>query len=194
MKKTEDKRVRRTKKIIRETVIKLLLEKKKESITITKISEEADINRKTFYTYYSSVNQVLDEIEDEIVESFDSIISSLEFEDVFKDPKNIFQSLTDLIRRDFEFYSEIINISKPDETSFILKITDSIKQKLRANIPEDMFEDRYTKEIAINYSVSGMMEVYQNWLQNPKGITLETLSSQLSVITFQGINGLLLKR
>ena len=188
-----DKRVRKTKNLIRKTVIKLLIEEK-EKITITKISEEADINRKTFYSYYNNVGQVLDEIEDEIVKSFDSIISSLEVDEVLRNPQKIFQSLTDLIRRDFDFYTEIMNISNSDEISFIQKIKEAIKQNLRSSLPDNMFSDIHTKETAINYSVSGMMEVYQSWLLNPKDVTIENLSLHLSVITFQGINGFIINK
>ena len=50
-----DRRTAKTKKAIAIALAKLLSEKEINKITITDIAKEADINRKTFYNYYSSV-------------------------------------------------------------------------------------------------------------------------------------------
>ena len=49
----QDRRVRRTKRAIRNAFAELLSEKPYEEITVTDITELADINRKTFYNYYA---------------------------------------------------------------------------------------------------------------------------------------------
>ena len=56
-----DRRILKTKKAIYEALVELMQKKKLNSITVTELAAQADINRKTFYTYYSTVNDVLDE-------------------------------------------------------------------------------------------------------------------------------------
>ena len=53
---------------------KLLASKPLGEITVTELCKAADINRKTFYNYYSDVSMVVDEIEDEIAQEFASSI------------------------------------------------------------------------------------------------------------------------
>ncbi|MFA7674359.1 MAG: TetR family transcriptional regulator, partial [Clostridia bacterium] len=49
----EDRRVRYTKMVLKESFINLLSKKGISNITIKQICEDADINRATFYTHYS---------------------------------------------------------------------------------------------------------------------------------------------
>ena len=67
---TEDLRVRRTLEAIRRSFESLLLEKDYEKITVTELAERAMINKKTFYTYYQSLDDLLTEIQDEVLEIF----------------------------------------------------------------------------------------------------------------------------
>ena len=55
-----DRRVARTKKAIEDAFEKLVAETDYSKITVSAIAKEANINRKTFYLHYSSVEDVLD--------------------------------------------------------------------------------------------------------------------------------------
>lgn len=54
-----DLRIRRTRGAIQDAFISLMREKEYASITVTDISERADINRKTFYAHYETKEQLL---------------------------------------------------------------------------------------------------------------------------------------
>ena len=75
--KKVDIRIIKTRKFIREAVLRLLSQKKIEEISITELAEEAQINRKTFYNYYQSVSDVVEEIENDTVEKFVLAIKSI---------------------------------------------------------------------------------------------------------------------
>lgn len=74
-----DRRVQRTQKNIRNALISLLSEKELSQVTVKELSDKADINRKTFYSYYSGIDDILDKIEDEIVEKLLAIIRDYDF-------------------------------------------------------------------------------------------------------------------
>ena len=68
--KKPDRRVLKTKRAIRNALAQLLVEKELDEITVKDVADTADINRKTFYNYYTGIHQVIDEIESGIVFTF----------------------------------------------------------------------------------------------------------------------------
>lgn len=64
----ETRRVRMTKKMIKDALLSLLEQRGTGRITVTDICQSADVNRSTFYAYYEDVPQLLQEIGDEVLE------------------------------------------------------------------------------------------------------------------------------
>ena len=58
----EDKRVRKTKKYLKDTLVELLNEETFEQITVTQICDRADISRITFYTHYADKYDLVEDI------------------------------------------------------------------------------------------------------------------------------------
>lgn len=73
MKKT-DARVRYTKKILKESLLKLLQEKPINKVTVKEVCALAELNRATFYAHYSDCFDLLESIEDELVEAFEQAL------------------------------------------------------------------------------------------------------------------------
>ena len=66
--KQVDNRVRFTKAMLHEAILKILETKPIDKITIKEICEEAEINRGTFYLHYNTPRAILKEIENEFIE------------------------------------------------------------------------------------------------------------------------------
>lgn len=186
-----DRRIRKSKEAIRTALVKLLTHKNLENITITEIAKEADINRKTFYNNYENIFQVIEEIENDIVNSFNDVLSKINLEENLKQPLDFFETLTNIIQNDFEFYSDLVQTQKVGEINLIAKITETLKERVKANLPKGLFQDKFTMEFSINYIITGMMEGYKEWLQNPKEISLEKLAQTMNTLIFSGLNGIL---
>ncbi len=89
-KKTEDRRVKRTKKALRDCLFQLLDEKSVEDITVKELTAMADINRSTFYFYYKDIEDMIVQIQNEIYAVFE---------------RNVIRSATQFItREDFVQY------------------------------------------------------------------------------------------
>lgn len=65
-----DRRVRYTKKAIRESFLDLLEKKPLEKISVTEICKNADINRGTFYSHYSDPFELKASLEQELADIF----------------------------------------------------------------------------------------------------------------------------
>jgi len=72
-----DPRIRRTKAAIREAFVQLMRKKEYDTITVTDISEEAQINRKTFYAHYETKEQLFAQI---LGEMFDDLFCTFMYE------------------------------------------------------------------------------------------------------------------
>ena len=57
-----DRRVRRTRKQLRECLVTLLKQKKVQDITVRELTELADLNRGTFYLHYKDVFDLMDQM------------------------------------------------------------------------------------------------------------------------------------
>ena len=69
MKKT-DARVRYTRRVLKESFLKLLSQKPVNRITVKEVCELAQLNRATFYAHYSDCFALLESIEQELIDAF----------------------------------------------------------------------------------------------------------------------------
>jgi len=72
-----DRRVRRTRALLGQALRDLILEKPYESIIIQDITDQADLNRATFYLHYASKEELL---MDSLEEQFDALVEQIEAE------------------------------------------------------------------------------------------------------------------
>ena len=77
MEEREDKRIRRTKKLLRQALTRLMQQKDFQSITVTDVVREADINRGTFYAHYRDVYDLREKIESEMIADFRGMIDDI---------------------------------------------------------------------------------------------------------------------
>lgn len=73
-----DRRTRRTQKFIRENFIDLMSVMPIKEITIQKITDKADINRRTFYLHYEDIYDLLHKTEDYVMHHFSEILEEFE--------------------------------------------------------------------------------------------------------------------
>ena len=183
-----DRRVIRTKKAIRNAFAQLLSVKNLEDITVKDIAELADINRKTFYSYYSGVHMIVEETENEIVETFEAAIRDLPPDKLVKEPYLLFSRLSDIINADMDFYEPLM---KADRSSNLLtKVSGMLKQKVRESYAAFSRIGEETFNIMVDFTFSGLFSVYQSWFNSQRRQSIEEISQTLSTLCFEGINGL----
>ena len=184
-----DKRIVKTKRAIHAAMTKLLASKPIEEITVTELAEAAEINRKTFYNYYSSVNMVAEEMEDEIVARFEETLRRLDFDTLLKDPQTTFNTLARLITSDLDFYGSIL--TNRNQNSFLQKIISSLKERVMTLYASQISADIELVEYMLDYIVAGMVSVYQRWFESGMKADIEVLSARICTLAVYGIAALL---
>lgn len=66
-KNSEDRRVKKTRKILQESLATLLSQNDLPTITIRALSTQADVHRSTFYAHYEDIYALYHEIEDQVI-------------------------------------------------------------------------------------------------------------------------------
>ena len=184
-----DRRVVKTKKAIHNAFAKLLTEKELNDITISDIAELADINRKTFYNYYAGIYEVVDEIEDGIVQTLRDALDGADIREALKNPYLFFNKLTTIINTDPEFYGHLLSMQ--GNVSLVTKISAAMKESLRDAVMSQFSAPRGTVDMILDYSLTGMLSVYQNWFNSERSLSIEELSRILSLLCFRGLVGIL---
>lgn len=183
-----DRRVIRTKKAIRNAFAQLLSVKELDDITVKDIAELADINRKTFYSYYSGVHMILEETENEIVEDFEAAIRDLPPDKLVREPYLLFSRLSAIINADIDFYEPLMKVNR--SSRLIAKVSEMLKQKVRESYAAFSGVGEETFNIMVDFTFSGLFSVYQSWFNSERRQSLGEISHTLSTLCFEGINGL----
>lgn len=184
-----DKRVMKTRRAIHSAMTRLLAEKPIEEITVTELSEKAEINRKTFYSYYSNVYMVAEEMEDEIVERFEETLRRIDFEELLQDPQTTFNTLARLITSDLDLYETIF--TNRNQILFLQKIVTTLKQRIKTLYLDKGGKKSEMQEYLLEYIISGLVSVYQKWFTEGRKTDMEALSKYMSMLAVYGIKSVL---
>lgn len=187
-----DRRIQKTKKAIRTAFGKLLSEKNINNITVMDIAEKADINRKTFYNYYSGVYEIIEEIEDEVTAFLDETLVNVDFRTALKNPNIIFEQLTKLINHDPEFYGYLL--AKNSESTLNEKIYNILKNKIRSTVQSQIQLDAMQLAVSTDFVVSGLVSVYREWYNSSYQMPVEEVTRLISVLALSGFNGVLAEK
>ena len=189
LEKPTDRRVLRTKKNIRQAFLHLLSEKSLSQITVKELSNLADINRKTFYMYYSNIEDILAELEDELVLKLVHVFEKELFQKEMFDSYSFFENLNHTIQKDIDLY-RILNHS-----DLLPHLIQRAKNALievffrKYNISADSDNERYI--LYAEYAASGILSMYTKWFSRDFHMSLEELTRIAAEITLYGLQHLL---
>ena len=184
-----DRRVVKTKRAIKEAFAKLLTQKDINDITISDIAAEANINHKTFYNYYGGIYEVVGEIEDDIVRLIDKEVTGIGFQNSLQSPYLVFEKLTKVINTDTDFFGYLLGMNA--NVSLESKIADLLKSKFKMFVLQDVEISELRLNLMAEFIISGMVAVYRRWFNSDRSEPIETISKEMQLLAFEGLNGFL---
>lgn len=186
---TADRRTRRTIKAIKQAFFELAREKGLEKVTVSDIADRADINRKTFYHHYDSIESLLDEIlEEEARGAAGAIREGMRNENGEIDVMQLFQMLSAKIAEMGRLNgSALANV---DTEKFIrhfepvlVRVSSESVHEVYGDVPEEKM--RYL----VTFVYSGLISVYHRWLSDNSEYDMSELAELLSVLITSGLTG-----
>ena len=164
---------RRTDKIIRESFISLISEKPLEKITVRDLCQRADINRATFYRYYTDLYALMDAVADDF---FHRLFTEIAEKGTEAKENTTYSTLSlyihdalDIIEKE----KELCKVLLPSQTksSFAELLTKSIYDICA--ITESFTEYRH---LQLMYMTNGMLSVIEYWLSTDCNIDPEPIA------------------
>ena len=162
--KKEDRRVRRTKKLLTQALTELLQKKQVNEITVKELTDLADMNRGTFYMYYKDIFDMLEKIEDELFQKLDGIAQSHEHGDPTQQVKPILLDLFRFIEENQEMFRVLL--SPNGDMNFLHRLYEAIRER-SLEIWKDQMSSLGEKEFDYRYSFvifgcAGMIRAWVN--------------------------------
>ena len=183
-----DRRILKTKRAIYEALVELMQKKKLNSITVTELAAAANINRKTFYTYYSTVNDVLDEVINELISSLKDLMYTMSEDYNMLSPQTLFAFLNtimsdvDIVRALFTSDNGNMLFNKLQKALQETLLKELIDNDIKMNIPPEQYP------LISSFVAGGMIYVYYEWITNPNGTSLDEMASTLTTLIISGVH------
>ena len=189
MESVNDRRVKRTKTLLTNSLAVLMADKKIKDITVKELCELADINRGTFYLHYKDIFHMLESVEQELLDQMQHIFEKYHSESSDDFPYPLFLEIFQLVDRNSDICRVLLGPN--GDISFIMKVrmlfrNQCIESWVRLYSPALMPHYEYFSNFII-YGCAGIME---NWLMN-KEDSPETMAHLVTKLVSTGVTSLL---
>ena len=181
MTNNEDLRVKKTKKLIKDSFLKLLEEKGYSKVSVTDITNKAMINRNTFYLHYVDKEDLIDKLIFDTYKEKETKISNIIMTHIINNFRNP-GKLQELILYDIvNFFLEEINFYRiflrdPGLDGYINKLKNSMKKSLRTP-----FINSIKRNVAFEFIFEGTFGVLAEWVKNDF-VSKEDLTREMAII------------
>lgn len=180
----EDLRVIKTIEAIKHSFEVLICEKDYEKITVTELCERARINKKTFYHYYPTLDDLLAEIQAELTEQFINQVKA------YKLPEELAK-----VNREFFLFSASqgpayerittsgnYNYVRGRMISKVMSATWDKSEKYKKLEP-------FKQRMLISYVNSVTLDIYRQWTDGGRSIPVEEIIEICNQFVLSGTNG-----
>ena len=190
MEKKQDRRVRKSKDSLKNSLIELMQSKSVNNITVKELVIKADLNRSTFYNYYCDIPDMLKKLEEKLYTEFLYTIER----HIYKCDKNIaisegthefIEDMCNVIKDNYDFCKCIF--SKNGDLNFLFELEEIIENHLRDQLKEKF--DRKVDHLSYVYSFfkSGYIGILKTWM---KGGCKES-TKEIADLTYNLLKGVI---
>lgn len=187
VKRTGDRRTRKTKQSLLESFSKLLEKKELKEISVQELTDLADLNRTTFYLHYKDIYDLQRQIEDDTIGEITTILNEYMPTPDARDPYPLFVALLNYCRNNESLCRMLL--SKNSGPGFLDKICAMVEQicvqswfKMFNNGGHDERLSYYSL-----YTVRGYVAVISKWVASGMRLPPEELAKMMENIVLYGI-------
>ncbi len=173
--------VRNTKKRLRESLLRLVARKPLRLVTVKEITQDADVNRSTFYFHYQDVNAMVREMEENFFRDFTCALDAIE--------QKSHDSITILVKC-LEAHMDLCRIvlGRNGDMSFAEKMKEIVAQKCSTIWMEAVpGMDEHAADMLDEFLIGGVFSTLQAWVRDENRESAEQLSEVLNRLIFDGI-------
>ena len=170
-----DNRVRYTKNVLQQALLKILQSKHIDKVTIKELCQEAKVNRGTFYLHYATPNDLLMEIEQQFIEENMAMFSP--YFDGGYETSHMAGLFAGILKN--RELSRII-MGKNGNPRFI----ERMQQMIRPYVVDGWCTEfpKYNREhldYVYDFVFAGSMRLILTWIEDDKGLSTAELANRL---------------
>ena len=187
---SQDRRVRRTRALLRQSLTELMKEKNIRDISVKELTQRADVNRGTFYSHYQDIYDMVRQLEDELFEEFNQVISAYPAEAVQRE--GVYPIVRDVfafVRRNADLCATLLGDGR--DSTFLERLRAAVHQKVAAEWSA-LYDLRSEAlwEYILAFLVGGMVNIIQKWASGGWKQTPEELAGLSNHLIWEGMSGL----
>lgn len=163
-----DRRVQRTQKLLRESLMALILEEGYDAISIQDITDKANLGRATFYLHFKDKDELLLDVMDQMMGDFMAHVPQLsEVKWQFQDKKGI-EKLFNFAADHYDLFRILIIGSGGITASRQLqcRIAENIESDIQSVIDEQDAQPLVPPNFVANYFAGSLLAIIYWWLDN----------------------------
>ena len=164
---SQDRRIRRTQKLLGEALIALVLEKGYKNITIQDVTERADIGYRTFFRHYAGLDELSLDIAQERLEELYSALDLPDVGEEIADPVSAFHESGVALFQHIEKNQKVFQVLFLDTSMrFILEPVMQAACEKSEILLDILPEPNIAAPIAANHIIASVFALMRWWLSN----------------------------
>jgi AcrR family transcriptional regulator len=185
--KQGDRRVRKTKKALRESLSILMAQKNIRDISVQELSDLADLNRATFYLHYKDIYDMQQHIENEVVKEINAILETHMPLMDNRQPYPMFVALLTYISENAGLCGMLLG--KNSSRTFLDKMCVIVEERCLKNWLDRYQAKNLEKELAYfsSYIVYGYVAIIVKWVDSGMTASPETMAEMMGNMGLHGI-------
>ncbi|MEA4925663.1 MAG: TetR/AcrR family transcriptional regulator [Syntrophomonadaceae bacterium] len=182
-----DRRIRKTKKVLKESLAILLLKKNINNITIKELVDLADVNRGTFYLHYRDIYDMLAQIETEMLNDLEDISNKFPAALLKESAQPYICEIFQYIADNQTFCKMLL--SPHGDMAFVDKLKKLVEEKCFCSLMESFPENALQHyQYFAAYTVSGCIGLLQTWIETGMKVSPRELSQVAEGMIQNGID------
>jgi len=182
----DDRRVKYTKMVLKESLIKLLEEKNISQISIKEICEDADINRSTFYAHYNDQYDLLRKIENELIDNINAHIEVFYEENSKMDDILLAEKIFDYLNENAKLCKLLL--SERGDFSFQKKVMMLVYDKIIIELTDNNKITKEDAEYIYSFTITGCVGIVQKWLDEGRKKSAHFMAEMVIKLTLGTIS------
>ena len=190
-----DRRIVRSRNAILSAFERLLMEKPLADITVSAIAREANVDRKTFYVHFGTVDGLLDAIAVDVVEMIvDSVEKTLASMDGDTNERALGAAATfcktvnEALCNNLVLNRQLIENIPLDDFMARLRVPLEHEIAERGLLPEGIKDEMF--EYYLAFLLSGIIGIYRTWALSDGSVAIERVSAVANDLTLNGLSSL----
>ncbi len=151
----KESRVKLTKKLLQDSLLDLMKTKRIYKISIRETCEKAGVNRTTFYKYYNTEYDLLEEIENQYLQTIDEYIS-------LSGKEAILEEILEFLLAHEDVFTLFLDNNQGN--NFYERLIKMCFNKLAYNDKLQSIRQKYPSEHLYNFIIFGSLSIVKAWM------------------------------